>query len=252
MAGKERDVKDKYEGWVYKRGHFNPAFKHRFFVLSQGVLRYFDNRDDYYSNKASLGTIPCKGLSVDLQPQTAGLGDTLSNTLYPTGPSLDLSRGNKDFTFTIRDARGRQTICRVETPEDLAIWVQSLRAASNVLLPSLDSDEERTDTLEFEPLHDGAEEAEVAACEDEQPAPKPIVTTRKMASGWMMYRKLSFKVNRDGSADVTVPVNDQDKALFCNFQLRECSWGSFPYCHITILCHAVNRTNVVVCVLACA
>ena len=53
------------EGWVWKRGHLNTAFRQRYFVLSDGVLRYYLDKDHYYGSRPPQGTLNCAGLSVE-------------------------------------------------------------------------------------------------------------------------------------------------------------------------------------------
>ena len=37
-------AKVEHKGWLYKRGRFNPDFKKRYFMLADGILKYFEKK----------------------------------------------------------------------------------------------------------------------------------------------------------------------------------------------------------------
>ena len=67
-----------HEGPVRKRGQVNTAFKSRYFVLSEGLLRYYKTKHDYMAKRAEQGTLSCHNMQVEkldgkgsLHPPTA-------------------------------------------------------------------------------------------------------------------------------------------------------------------------------------
>jgi len=73
-------------GTVWKRGQFNTAFRRRFLVLDNGILRYYRDQRSFISSKKWLGGLSCDQMTVE----------------------EDLGRHDDRFLFTVTDARGRR------------------------------------------------------------------------------------------------------------------------------------------------
>jgi len=98
----------RHQGWVWKRGHLNTAYRKRWFVLADGVLSYYRDTEYYLSRRPPQGTLNCSGLAVE-----------------------SLGTCEHGFVFSLRDAEhGKDLICAVGSQHERSQWVVALEEAS--------------------------------------------------------------------------------------------------------------------------
>ena len=95
-----------HRGRVRKRGHVNPAFQSRFFVLAGGLLKYY--KTDDISQKEQ-GLLNCAGMTVEA-----------------TAPTEE----HPGFEFSVADVSGKTMVCSVPTSEERQTWISKLESAA--------------------------------------------------------------------------------------------------------------------------
>lgn len=80
-----------HEGPVRKRGQLNTAFKSRYFVLSEGLLRYYKTKHDYMAKRAEQGTLSCHNMRVEKQDGSLHPPTARGHDVSATG---NISAGN--------------------------------------------------------------------------------------------------------------------------------------------------------------
>jgi len=95
-----------HRGRVRKRGHVNPAFQPRFFVLAAGLLKYYKTDD---TSQKEQGLVNCAGMTVEA-----------------TAPTEE----HPGFEFTVTDLTGKSMVCSVPTTEERQTWISKLEAAA--------------------------------------------------------------------------------------------------------------------------
>ena len=99
----------RFEGHVRKRGHINPAFQPRFFVLTDDELRYYKTEDTSHDMQ---GRMLCIDMAT-VQASPASVQGT--------------------FEFTVTDSHGRSLVCSVPTEDSQQAWIQQILAARSRL-----------------------------------------------------------------------------------------------------------------------
>ena len=99
-----------HEGPVKKRGQVNTTFADRYFVLSQGVLKYYKKKTDVAQGKKEQGTIHCRNLRVE--------------------EHRDEVATNLRFVFTLIDEDGKRVECQVNTSHEAERWIECLRGSA--------------------------------------------------------------------------------------------------------------------------
>ena len=59
-----------HRGFVRKRGQINTAFQNRYFVLCDGMIKYYKTWQDFQDGKKEQGALLCENLSVDIKSST--------------------------------------------------------------------------------------------------------------------------------------------------------------------------------------
>ena len=84
-------------GLVRKRGRLNTAFAERFFVLSEGELKYYKTQDAFETRPFSVaGALDCRGMHVEIcldpartMPERQGTVDNLLHERSLARPHTD-------------------------------------------------------------------------------------------------------------------------------------------------------------------
>jgi len=129
-------------GLVRKKGRLNTAFAERFFVLSEGELKYYKTQDAFETRPFSVaGAFDCRGMHVEIcldpaRTMPEGPSGTVENLLH----QRYLARANTGkapteapqyfFTFNVAD---REMVCSVGSAEERQAWVEKVRAAAREL-----------------------------------------------------------------------------------------------------------------------
>ena len=88
-------------GVVWKKGQINTAYRRRFFVLDNGILRYYRDQKAFQGGTKWLGALSCENMQVE----------------EDTGKSKE-----GRFQFRLTDTQGRVLECACERVAERQAW----------------------------------------------------------------------------------------------------------------------------------
>ena len=119
-----------YEGWVMKQGAKNPLFKRRYFVLKNGVLKFYSAKPNDASNSDQRADADGGVFALEI-PDAKG-------SLECAGMTVETSVKGAGFCFAIHSVRGttdRRIVCSCKTAEERAAWVKHLQDQTAAIVP---------------------------------------------------------------------------------------------------------------------
>ncbi len=118
-------VPDLTTGWLKKQGHMIKNWKRRFFVLSYGVLKYYEKngQEARGSGENELGSVDLKSATVKVLVNSeiggsAGRGSTGGGTG---------GGGGKDFRLSVVSAAGKDLLVEAESLAEKNAWFDAVK-----------------------------------------------------------------------------------------------------------------------------